>query len=57
MLDELVAFLLSLGIVGTLIAWGFACGVWHRQDQQDESSSSSQSFRESSAHLAKWWKE
>ena len=56
MLDEVVAFFLSLGIVGALIAWGFACGVWHRQDQRDESSSSSQSFHDSSALLAEWWK-
>ena len=56
MLDEIIAFFLSLGIVGALIAWGFACGVWHRQDQQDESSSSPQTFREGSAQLAEWWK-
>ena len=56
MLDEIIAFFLSLGIVGALIAWGFACGVWHRQDQQEESSSSPQTFREGAAQLAEWWK-
>ncbi len=56
MLDEIIAFFLSLGIVGALIAWGFACGVWHRQNQQGENSSSPQPFREGSAQLAEWWK-
>ena len=56
MLDEIVAFFLSLGIIGALIAWGFACGVWHQQDQDDEDSASPQSFREGSGQLAERWK-
>ena len=56
MLDEIVAFFLSLGIVGALIAWGFACGIWHRQASEDESSSALQSFRENPTLLAEWWK-
>ena len=56
MLDEILAFFLSLGIVGALIAWGFVCGVWHRQSQPTENSTAPESFRESSALLAEWWK-
>ena len=56
MWGEIIAFLLSLGIVGALIAWGFVCGVWHRQDQLDANSTSPESFRENSALLAEWWK-
>ena len=56
MLDEIVAFFLSLGIVGALIAWGFACGIWHRQASEDERSSALQPFRENPTLLAEWWK-
>ena len=56
MSDQIVAFFLSLGILGALIAWGFVCGVWHRQNPPDESLSSPESFRESPALLAEWWK-
>ncbi len=56
MSDQIVAFFLSLGILGALIAWGLMCGVWHRQDPPDESLSSPESFREHPALLAEWWK-
>lgn len=52
MLDEIIAFLLSLGIVGALIAWGFVCGVWHRHEFTDERMAHIEPFRDRSPRLA-----
>ncbi len=54
MLDELIAFLLSLGILGALVAWGLVCNVWHRQ-MDSENAPSAEPFREGPAQLAEWW--
>lgn len=53
MLDEVIAFLLSLGILGSLVAWGFVCGVWHRQNEEVKPSASTQTLHPDYAFLAR----